>query len=68
MKQSFASALQDYLANQLRQLRDWLRPVPDDLLFLKIVKGIFKALAVLVLTALSPVILLILIITFLAAF
>lgn len=67
-ERSFASELKDYLGKQLTELREWLRPVADDPLFLKIIKGILKAVVLLILTALSPVILLVLIITFLAAF
>lgn len=68
MKESFAGALLDYLSEYLKQLKEWLRPVPDDPLYLKIIKGFLKGIVVLLLTALSPVILLILIISFLAAF
>jgi hypothetical protein len=68
MKQTFAGALLEYLNEQLNQLKEWLRPVPDDPIYLKIIKGFLKALVVLLLTALSPVILVILIISFLAAF
>ena len=68
MKESFAGALLDYLSEHLKQLKKWLRPVPDDPLYLKIIKGFLKGIVVLLLTALSPVILLILIISFLAAF
>lgn len=68
MKQTFAGALLDYLSEQLKQLKEWLSPVPEDPLYLKIIKGFLKALVVLLLTALSPVILVILIISFLAAF
>lgn len=63
-----ASDLKDYLAEKWTALREWLRPVADDPLWLKIIKGILKAVALLFLTAMSPVILIILIITFLAAF
>ena len=68
MKQTFAGALLEYLNEQLNQLKEWLRLVPDDPIYLKIIKGFLKALVVLLLTALSPVILVILIISFLAAF
>lgn len=68
MDQSFSRALWKYLEEQLKNLRDWLRPVPEDPLYLKIIKGFFKGLVLIVITALSPVIILILIITFLAAF
>ncbi len=67
MNQSFARELQKYVAQQITKLRHWVRPDPSDPLALKIIKGIFKALVVLVLTAFSPVIAVILTIAFLAA-
>lgn len=66
--ESFSSALLDYIKKQFNELREWLRPVPEDPLFLKIIKGILKAIVVLILTIFSPVVLLILIIAFFAAF
>ena len=68
MDPSFARALQDYLSKQVTHLRHWVRPVPEDPLYLKIIKGFFKGLVLLLLTALSPVIVVILVISFLAAF
>ncbi|MGD1893196.1 MAG: hypothetical protein ACFB15_21735 [Cyclobacteriaceae bacterium] len=67
MDQSFARELQKYISQQITQLKHWLKPDPADSLALKIVKGIYKLLAVLVLTALSPVIIIVLVIAFLAA-
>ncbi|WKN40532.1 hypothetical protein [Tunicatimonas pelagia] len=68
MNQSFATELQKYITKQFTQLRQWLRPDPADSVAVKIFKGIYKSLAVLVLTAFSPVIIVILAIAFLAAF
>ena len=68
MNNSFAVELQKYIAQKVAQLQEWLKADPTDSLALRIVKGIYKSLAVLVLTALSPVILVILVVTFLAAF
>jgi hypothetical protein len=67
MDQSFARALWKYLEEQVTHLRHWLRPVPEDPLYLKIIKGFFKGIVLLLITALSPVIVVILTITFLAA-
>lgn len=67
-ERSFASDFKAYLGEQLTKLRAWFRPVAGDPLFLKIIKGILKAVVLLILTALSPVILLVLTIAFLAAF
>jgi len=67
MDQSFARELQQYISRQVTHLRHWIRPDPEDPLYLKIIKGFFKGIVVLLLTALSPVIVVILTITFLAA-
>jgi hypothetical protein len=66
--ESLASAMIDYIQKQLKELREWLRPVSDDSIFLKIIKGIFKTFVLIILTVLSPVVLLILVIAFFAAF
>jgi hypothetical protein len=68
MNKTFASELQKYITEQVTKLRHWLKPEPSDSLALKIYKGIYKSLAVLVLTALSPVIIVVLVVAFLAAF
>ncbi|MEM8970219.1 MAG: hypothetical protein AAGE93_27640 [Bacteroidota bacterium] len=68
MNQSFATELRKYVIQQFTQLKEWLRPNPADSVAVKIFKGVYKSLAVLVLTALSPVIIVVLIIAFLAAF
>ncbi|MFP4090494.1 MAG: hypothetical protein ACLFUB_20980 [Cyclobacteriaceae bacterium] len=67
MNQSFARELQKYISNQVTNLRHWIRPDPEDPLYLKIIKGFFKGIVILLLTALSPVIAIILTIAFLAA-
>lgn len=68
MNESFARELQKHVADQVKKLREWIKPVPTDPLGLKIVKGFFKSLVVLVLIIFSPVICLLLTIAFLAAF
>ncbi len=68
MNKSFAIELQNYVTKKVAELRQWLKPVPTDSLPTKIFKGIYKGLAVLVLTAFSPVIIVILVIAFVAAF
>jgi len=67
MSQSNAQELQKYVASQITQFKHWIRPDPEDPLYLQILKGIYKTLAVLLLTVLSPVFALILTIAFLAA-
>lgn len=68
MKESFASELWRYIGRQFDELVEWVKPNPEDPLGLKILKGFFKGIVVLVLLALSPVIVLILIIAFIGAF
>ena len=55
------------IINYLKRFREWLKPNPADTLLLTSFKMIYKALAVLVLVALSPVIFLILLLVFFAA-
>lgn len=66
--ESFFTVFWDYSKRQLKALRAWLRPVPEDPLYLKIIKGLFKAILLVMLTVFSPVYLLILVIAFFAAF
>jgi hypothetical protein len=65
---SLSKAFFGYIGDKLKNLREWFRPIPEDPVYLKIVKGIFKSFALLIMTILSPVILLILAIAFFAAF
>lgn len=68
MDNSAAKALREYIFQKIRELREWIRPDPADPLILKIGKLFLKSLVLLVLTAFSPVILLLLLIAFVGAF
>ena len=68
MEPTFARELQKYVSKQVKDLREWLKPNPNDTTSTKIFKGIYKGIVVLILIALSPVLALILTIAFLAAF
>lgn len=68
MEESLPEALRAYIFKQIRALRQWLKPNPADTLGMKIIKTMGKSLVVLVLTAFSPIILLILFISFIGAF
>lgn len=68
MDNSAAKALKEYIFQKIRELRDWIKPDPADSLMLKIGKLFLKSLVLLVLTAFSPVILLLLLIAFVGAF
>lgn len=59
---SYAKLLRQHFNN----LKQWVKPDPADPLFLKIVKLIYKSIAVLLLIAASPVIIVLLIIIFFA--
>ena len=54
------------LLNRIIAIKDWVKPVPSDPVWLTIIKSIYKSIAVLLLIAVSPVILLLLIIIFFA--
>jgi hypothetical protein len=56
-----------YLKEKLLQLREWIRPDPNDSHLLKVVKLFYKSIALLVLLAFSPVLLVILLFVFFAA-
>lgn len=68
MDNSAAKALRAYIFQKIGELREWIRPDPADPLMLKIGKLFLKSLVLLVLTAFSPVILLLLLIAFVGAF
>ena len=68
MDNSAAQALREYIFQKIKELREWIRPDPADPLLLKIGKLFLKSLVLLVLTAFSPVILLLLLIAFIGAF
>jgi hypothetical protein len=55
------------LRKQLKNLKRWLAPEPTDPWYLTAVKSIYKAIALLVLVALSPVIMVVLLFVFFAA-
>lgn len=68
MNESFAKELQKYVAENIKKLREWMKPDPADHLGMKVIKGFFKSLVILLLLIFSPVICLLLTIAFLAAF
>lgn len=68
MDKSFARELQKYISDQVKKLRKWLKPDPADPLGVKIIKGFYKSIVVLILLIFSPVICLLLTIAFFAAF
>jgi hypothetical protein len=68
MDDSAAKALRQYILDKIKRLREWVKPEPADPLLLKIGKLFFKSLVLLLLTALSPVILVVLLIAFIGAF
>lgn len=55
------------IRNWIKKIGEWVKPNPDDGLLLQAVKMLYKALALLVLVALSPVIIVVLLFVFLAA-
>lgn len=63
-EESFTEELRKYILAQVRALGEWVKPDPADNLFIQILKIMYKSVVVLILTALSPVVLLFLIISF----
>jgi hypothetical protein len=47
----------EVLSAQFKRLKAWLKPEPDDHLALKVIKMILKSVAMLVLLAFSPILL-----------
>ncbi len=68
MQQLEGKNLEETVKEKWLQLRDWLKPDPDDSTLVTVIKSFFKAIAVLILIALSPIILVILTFVFVAAF
>lgn len=63
-EESFSEALRKHILKQISALGQWIKPNPADNLFLQIIKLFFKSIVVLLLTAFSPIVLLVLIIGF----
>ena len=55
-----------YIKERLIQIREWIRPDPNDSPLLRVVKLFFKSLVLLVLLALSPALLVIMLFVFFA--
>lgn len=68
MNESFARELQKWIAENIKKIREWIKPDPADSLGMKMIKGFYKSLVILLLLIFSPVICLLLTIAFLAAF
>ncbi len=59
--------IKEMIINRLKLLKEWVKPNPNDTLLVQSLKMIYKAIAVLILIAFSPVILVILVFVFFAA-
>lgn len=68
MEKSFAKELLDLLAKNFNLYKEWLKPTPGDPMALTVIKSFFKGLSSLLLIMFSPIVVVILIIAFLAAF
>ncbi|TDH21621.1 hypothetical protein EXU57_19150 [Segetibacter sp. 3557_3] len=68
MEELEGETFSELLVNRLKQLREWLKPNPVDSLLVQSLKMIYKAIAVILLVAFSPVILFVLFLAFAAAF
>lgn len=57
-----------FIKEWLGKIRDWMKPEEHDALALQIIKFILKCMALLVMIALSPVLIVVLVFVFFAAF
>jgi len=60
--------IRETIINYFKKFKEWLKPNSADTLLVQSLKMVYKVLAVLVLVAFSPVIIIILFFVFLAAF
>ncbi len=68
MQQLEGEGLKEMVINRFKQLQEWLKPNPADNTLVIGLKMIYKVLAVLVLIAVSPILLVVLTFIFFAAF
>ncbi len=68
MQQLEGEGLKEMVINRFKQLQEWLKPNPADNTLVIGLKMIYKVLAVLVLIAVSPILLVVLAFIFFAAF
>jgi hypothetical protein len=57
----------DFIKRWIAKIGEWMKPDPSDHRLLQVVKFIYKCIALLILIAFSPVIMVVLIFVFLAA-
>ncbi len=67
MEELEGEGIKEMITNKFKQLKEWLKPNPNDSLVIICLKMIYKIIAVLLLIAFSPVIIAILIFVFFAA-
>jgi hypothetical protein len=67
MEQLEGETLREMIVSRLKQFQEWLKPNPHDTILVISLKMIYKAIAVLVLIAFSPVIIIVLLFVFFAA-
>jgi hypothetical protein len=68
MEELEGQGFQELLVNKFNQLKEWVKPNPADTTLVKSLKMIYKVIAVLILIAFSPVIIIILALVFFAVF
>lgn len=67
-EKSLAEELADLTMKQIRSINSWIKPKPKDPIIMQGLKLIFKSIVVLFFVALSPIMLVILIVAFFASF
>ena len=65
---AISKEITNWLKNNWEQYKIWMKPDPNDPAVLSVIKTLFKGLTAIVLVALSPVVILLLILAFVAAF
>ena len=67
MEEEESVSMAEYVRRWIQKIQEWMKPNPDDIFLVQAIKFIFKCIALLILIALSPVILVVLLFVFLAA-
>ncbi len=67
MEELQGESIKEMIVSKFKQLKEWLKPNPEDSMLITSLKMIYKIIAVLLLIAFSPVIIVILIFVFFAA-
>jgi hypothetical protein len=68
MEELEGEGFKELLIRKLKELQEWLKPNPNDTMLVTSLKMVYKLVAVLILIAFSPVILIVMVFVFFAVF